>query len=119
LLSYLSNVSFGGTEFSCQRAGMVNGFTHVAAFAGDASAVAVAPMSTVCTPKTGPISVATGLFRLDVRNTFTFTRLFRPVGPSGNVTSPVSTSTAPPTTRFSFAVVIALLTAGPPGLRSS
>jgi hypothetical protein len=35
----------------------MNGLTHDIAFAGDASAVAFAPMSTVDTPSSGPISV--------------------------------------------------------------
>ena len=90
LLSYRSNVLpvvQGGVLFSIHRSGIANGFTHVIALAGEASAVAVAAMSTVGTLSSGPISVSTGLPRAALRKTLTATRLL-PVGPTGNVTSP-------------------------------
>src|SRR5512138_1496503 len=99
LLSYRSYVLFcvhGGSEFSTQRSGIMNGFTHVTAFAGDASPVAVAEMLTLRMPNTGPTNVGTGFDRSAVLNTSTLTRLFAPVGLSGKVTSVVFTSTAPP-----------------------
>src|SRR5947207_3352911 len=96
-LSYISNVSSGSHGPVCRSthlSGMMNGLTHLTAFAGDASAVAIAITSTVRTPKIGPISVGIGLSRAVVRYTKTRTRLFTPVGPVGNVTSPDCTDTA-------------------------
>ena len=46
-MSKVSFVSQGGVCFSIHLSGIVNGLTQVIALAGDASAVAVAPMSTV------------------------------------------------------------------------
>src|SRR6185503_14182331 len=57
----------GGFVFSVHLSGMMNGFTHVMPPAGDASAVAVAPMSTVERPRSDPRSVVTGLLRPAVR----------------------------------------------------
>ena len=54
-------------RFSIQRSGIVNGFTQVIALAGDASAVAVAPMFAVAMPKYCAMSVETGLPRLASR----------------------------------------------------
>ena len=123
-LSTMSNVEFSeshppGSCFSIHLSGMVNGFTQVIAFAGDTSAVATASMFTWCTLKACPISVPTGLPRSAVRYTCTRTRLLRPDGESGNVTSPGCTSTSALMTSFSFAAVIALWTAGPPAERLS
>src|SRR6185503_20242584 len=108
----------GGVLFSCHLSGIVKGFTHVIALAGDASAVAVASMFTVGTPKSGPISVGIGLLRAPVRNTLTLTRLF-PVGPAGNVTSAGVVDGDAPITLLASAVLTALCTAGPPVVRSS
>src|SRR5438874_8026269 len=121
LLSYRSNVLpvvHGGVLFSIQRSGIANGFTHVIALAGDASAVAVAAMSTVGTSSSGPMSVSTGFPRAVLRYTFTATRLL-PVGPTGNVTSLGRTEGAAPTTVFAIAAFLAFITAGPPGDLSS
>ena len=63
-LSYMSNLLLNGSNggvASCQRSGIMNGLTHVAAFACEASAVALAPISTVGTPKIGPMRVGMGL----------------------------------------------------------
>src|SRR5687768_14571548 len=101
LLSYRSKVLLtvhGGLEFSIQRSGIVNGFTHLIAFAGEASAVAVAPMSAVGTPKIPPISVWIGFVRAVVRKTSTRTRFACPPAPSGNVTSAGPTDTGAPMT---------------------
>src|SRR5437764_14576182 len=90
LLSTLSNVSVGSQGpvcFSIHLSGIVNGFTQVSALAGDASAVAVAVMSTVLTPKNVPINVLTGLVRPAVRNTVTATRVGWPDGSFGKVPS--------------------------------
>ena len=77
-----------GVCFSVHLSGIVNGLTQFIAFAGEASAVAVAPMSAVCMPKNFAISVDTGLPRAVVRNTSTLTRLNSPeLGSGGNVTS--------------------------------
>src|SRR5436190_23513313 len=103
---------------SCHLSGIVNGFTHVSAFAGDASATATALMLTVGTPKIGPISVGTGFERPAVRYTWTWTRLFRPVGPVGNVTSGGATAGDDVITLFDFAALMAPCTAGPPADRS-
>ena len=65
----------------------MNGFTQVIALAGDASAVAVAMMSTVGTPKSGPISVGTALLALGRAIDDDLHAVVGPVGPSGNVTS--------------------------------
>ena len=115
----MSSASQGGVCFSIHLSGIVNGLTQVIALAGDASAVASAWMSTSVTPKKRPISVPTGLPRSSLRNTRTFTRLFRPVGPSGNVTSAGVTLTCAPITWFSRAATIAFCLAGPLVLRSS
>src|SRR3982751_634223 len=116
-----SNVSFGShgpVPFSIHLSGMVNGITQVSALAGDTSAVAIAPTSTLRRPKKVPISVGTALLRAVVRNTCTWTRLFCPEGDSGNVTSAGCTDTAPPATLLLVDVLMALSTAGPLGLRS-
>src|SRR6266849_2989623 len=121
LLSYRSNVLLtvqGGVLFSVQRSGIVNGLTHVMAFAGEASPVAVAAMSTVGTPKSGPINVGMALVRAADRKTSMRTR-FAPVGPTGNVTSPGVADGAAPMTEFASAAFTALWTAGPPTDRSS
>ena len=89
---------FGGLFFSCHLSGIMNGLTQVIALAADASAVAIASMSTCCTPKNVPISVGTGLVRAAVRNTWTATRVGCPVGSFGNVTSSGRTDTACPPT---------------------
>ena len=88
----------------------MNGFTQVIAFAGDASAVAVAVMLTVLTPKMPPINVGTGLFRsaASVRYTSTLTRVGLPAGSFGNVTSAVFTDTSLPMTWLASAVLMAL-----------
>ncbi len=59
------------------------------------------------------MSVGTALRRAAVRYTVTRTRLFRPAGDTGNVTSPGVTLTCCPTTSFWRAAVSALCTAGP------
>src|SRR5689334_17876792 len=91
LLSYRSYVLVfmfqGGFVFSIHLSGMMNGLTHVMPPAGEASAVAVAAISTVGTPNIGPINVDTGLLRLMVRYTFTCTWFAGPDGLGGNVTS--------------------------------
>src|SRR5829696_9876991 len=100
LLSNMLNSSFtshGPFWRSDHLSGMVKGITQVSALAGDASAVAVAMMSTVGTPKNGPISVGTGLALCAVRRTVTCTRLL-PLGPAGNVTSAEVTDTLARTT---------------------
>ena len=91
MLSYRSKVLLvvhGGVLFSVQRSGMVNGLTHVIAFAAEASAVAVATMSAVLIPKYCAIIVETGFPRFAVRYTVTFTRSGDPsTGSFGNSTS--------------------------------
>src|SRR5690349_3432225 len=104
--------------FSIQRSGIANGFTHVIALAGDASAVAVAETSTVGTPKSVPISVGTALLRGADLNVLTLTRS-APNGPTGNVTSAATVDGAEPITLLATVVLTALCTAGPPLDRSS
>src|SRR5204863_8509961 len=115
-LSYMSKESFGSHGPVCisvHLSGIMNGFTHVIALAGDASAVAIAVMSTRCTPNSDPMSVGTALLRAAVRYTCTWTRSACPPGSFGNDTSPVRTDGAPPMIGFAMAVFIALCTAGP------
>src|SRR2546426_11879621 len=97
--------------------GIMNGFTHVMALAGAASAVAVALMSTWLTPNSTPISVGIGLPRCAVRYTSTLTRSLRPFV-FGNVTSPVVTDTLALITGVAGAVVMALDTPGAQAGRS-
>src|SRR3954462_1570740 len=121
LLEYRSNESRGSNGavcFSIQRSGIVNGSTHVMAFAGEASAVAVAAMFTVLMPKYCATSVETGLPWVASRYTVTRTRLFCPVGLSGNWTSPALMLTGSPITLFALEAVKAFITAGPLALRS-
>src|SRR5438477_8724909 len=102
----MSNVSVGSQGpvwFSVQRSGIMNGFTHVIALAGEASAVATAPTSTVLMPTMGPRNVATGFPRLVVLNTFTRTWSI-----AGNVTSAGITDTFTLITRFCDAVEAAM-----------
>src|SRR5947209_5230132 len=96
----------------------MNGLTQVAALAGEASAVALAPISTVGTPKSGPISVGIALLRAVVRNTCTATRVGRPKGSLGNVTSAGMTEGAAPIIELAVAALIATDTAGPVDDRS-
>src|SRR5439155_26879246 len=114
----MSKVSFGSHGpvcFSVHLSGIMNGFTHVIALAGEASAVAVAVMSTEFTPNIDPSSVGTAVPRVPVRYTCTLTRFDCPVGLTGNVTSPPRSDGAFPMTVFDRAVLIALCTAGPLG----
>src|SRR6187549_3322039 len=108
----------GGDCFSIHLSGIVNGFTQVIALACDTSAVAVAPMSALVTPKYLAISVETGLPRDAVRRTVTLTRDGSPEGSSGNVTSAGRTDTLPDMTLLPVAALIADVTAGPVGERS-
>src|SRR3954447_7383823 len=114
--SKVSSGSHGPVPFSIHLSGIVNGITQVSALAGETSAVAIAATSTLRRPKNVPISVGTALLRAVVRNTWTWTRLFCPDGDSGNVTSAGCTDTLPPATWLLVDVLIALSTAGPPGL---
>jgi hypothetical protein len=118
LLSTTSNVSVGshgGVWLSTHLSGTVNGLTHVIAFAGCASAVASAPMSTVSMPKMGAKNVVSGLPRRLLRSTRTRTC----VG-VGKLTSSGSTEAWRLMTPFSPAVAaaMALRTAGPVAERS-
>ena len=120
----MSNVETSGSQppgscFSVQRSGIVNGLTHVSAFAGDASAVAVAPTLAFGIPKYRAMKVDSGLPRSSVRNTFTLTRFESPVGPTGKVTSGTSTDTFSRITWLPRAAASALVTAGPVAVRSS
>ncbi len=94
----MSNVLFDGVFFSVHKSGIMNGLTQVMALAGDASAVAVASMSTWFTPKNTPSSVETGFNRAAVRNTWTATRVGCPLGSLGKVTSAGWISTGLPMT---------------------
>src|SRR5215212_6167787 len=105
-MSNESPASHGGVPTSFHLSGIMNGFTQVIAFAGDASAVAVALISTLGTPKSDPIKVETELS--PARWTFTWTRLLAPVGPTGKVTSAGSTVGITPITLFLCAALIAL-----------
>src|SRR5438034_776097 len=96
----------------------MNGFTHVIALVGDASATASAEMLTVGTPKIGPISVGTELACAASRYTCTCTRLGWPFASLGNVTSPAPTDGAAPIITFARAALTAPWTAGPPAERS-
>src|SRR3954467_3901252 len=111
LLSNRSKESFGskgGSCFSIQRSGIVNGLTQVIAFAGDASAVATALTLAVLMPKYLAISVSTGLPRELSRQTLARTRFAWPVGSSGNVMSSTLTLGAEPMTAFALPAAIAL-----------
>src|SRR2546429_1744635 len=117
LLAYMSKVESGVHGLppaSRHRSGMVNGFTHVSAFAGDASPTAIAVMFTVGTPKIGPISVGTALDRAATRYTCTRTRLGWPDASFRNVTSAAPTDGADPITALARAALTALWTTGPP-----
>ncbi len=114
----MSSPSHGGVCTSFHLSGIVNGFTQVMALACDTSAVAVAPMSVVVTPKYLAISVETGLPRDAVRRTVTLTRDASPDGSSGNVTSEESTDTFLAITWLPVAALMALVTAGPLGEQS-
>jgi hypothetical protein len=68
LLPYRAKVSAGvhgsvSGFFSIHLSGIVNGFTHVMAFAGDASAIATARTPAVSIPKYFAMSKETGLPR--------------------------------------------------------
>src|SRR6266853_4633438 len=98
LLSAMSNVEStvhgpSGAPFeslcSIHLSGIMNGLTHVSALAGEASAVADAPMSAVGTPNMAARNVGIALPRAVVRKTETATRVGLPVGSLGNVTSDV------------------------------
>src|SRR4051812_24448564 len=104
--------------FSFHLSGIMNGLTHVIAFAGDASAVAGAAVSTQDTPNRLPTSVRRALSRAVVRYTFTRTRFGSPAGSFGNDTSDGSTLGAVPITMFFLAVAMATWTAGPVAVRS-
>src|SRR5262249_26847451 len=78
---------------SCHLSGIMNGLTHVTALAGDASPVARAQMLNVETPKKPPINVGIELLCAVSRYTVTRMRFERPVGPTGNSTSPGPTDT--------------------------
>src|SRR4029453_14065228 len=108
----------GGDCISLHLSGIVNGFTQVMALACDTSAVALAPMSVVVTPKYLAINVETGLPRDAVRRTVTWTRDGSPDGSSGNLTSEANTDTFLAITWLPVAALMALVTAGPLGERS-
>ena len=97
----------------------MNGLTHVIAFAGEASAVAVAAISAVDMPKYLAISVDRGLPREARRKTVTFTRFETPASPDQELTSAGVSETTAPITWLAFPVVIALVIAGPVDDRSS
>src|SRR5438093_4086727 len=109
-MSNVSPVSQGGVPTSRHLSGIMNGLTQVIALAGDASAVATGPTSTVFTPIIGPRNVATGFPRAVVLYTFTRTRLI-----VGKLTSAGMTDTFTLITRFCGEVdaTIAFWTAGP------
>src|SRR3954462_13943003 len=123
---FLSNASYvevsefhGGDVFSIHLSGIVNGLTQSIALAGEASAVAVAPISAFAIPKYRAMLVATGLPLESVRRTATATRSDAPVvGFIGKVTSVARTETCPAMTLFICDPRIALVTAGPPAERS-
>src|SRR5882672_3194547 len=94
-MSKVELVVQGGLPTSLHLSGIVNGLTQVSAFAGEASAVATAPTSTVLIPIIGPRKVAIGLPRALVRKTCTRTRML-----VGKVTSPGTTDAFTLMTRF-------------------
>src|SRR6478672_6720284 len=118
----MSNVSLGShgpVWFSIHLSGIVNGLTQVIAFAGEASAVAVAAISAVDIPKYFAIRVDSGLPREALRKTVTFTRFETPPVPIRNSTSAGVSETTAPITWLACPVVIALVFAGPVDDRSS